>query len=466
MIRLSVFLFFLLSLSAVRSEIGLPAVVGDHMVLQQRSAVPLWGTARPGGLVKVTPSWDHRVYSVTAAVDGSWRVRIKTPVAGGPYTITLDDGKKLVLSDVLIGEVWICSGQSNMEMPVKGFMNQPVLHANELLLDAENPAIRLFRQERAASRQLQKDCKATGWETAGALSVREFSAVGYQYAKLLQARLRVPVGMIMSTWGGTVIEAWMDQPSLDSFPFVKVLSAEDTAKINKNEPTVLFNAMIHPLLGYGIRGVLWYQGEQNRPNPQVYDRLMASMVGEWRKLWQCGDWPFYYVQIAPYGYHDTLGPAAPVREAQARAMRLIPRSGMVVSMDVGDEHTIHPSDKGTIGERLLYWALADTYGWKGLAYLGPVYSSMKVVKNGIALSFSNASNGLTSYGKPLAAFEVAGDDRRFFPARARITGTGITVQSDSVRAPVAVRYAYKDWVVGDLYNTEGLPAEPFRSDSW
>jgi sialate O-acetylesterase len=436
------------------------------MVLQQRSRVALWGTARPHALVKVTVSWDHRVYSVGVAADSSWRVMVNTPAAGGPYTITLDDGRKLVLSDVLIGEVWVCSGQSNMEMPVKGFKNQPVLNANGLLLDAANPAIRLFRQERAASRGPERDCKATGWEAADAVDVAEFSAVGYQYAKLLQAKLKVPVGMIMSTWGGTVIEAWMDKPSLEPFPGIKVLPQDDTAKINKNEPTVLFNAMIHPIAGYGIKGVIWYQGEQNRTNAQLYDRLMASMVGEWRKLWHCGDWPFYFVQIAPYRYHDTLGPAAPLRDAQTRAWQLIPHSGMVVSMDAGDEHSIHPAAKAVISERLVYWALADTYGWKGLAYMGPVYTSMKVVKNGIALSFDHAPNGLTAYGKPLSAFEIAGEDRRFFPAKARITSTGVTVQSDSVQVPVAVRYAYKDWVVGDLYNTEGLPAVPFRTDSW
>ena len=456
----------MLNVVIAHSEIGLPAVIGDNMVLQQRSTVPLWGTAGAKTLVKAMPSWDHHTYSTIAAADGSWRIMIKTPVAGGPYTITLDDGKKLVIRNVLIGEVWICSGQSNMEMPVKGFANQPVMHSNELLLDAENPDIHLFRLERASSRKPEKNCKATGWEIANAVSAKEFSAVGYQFAKALQQKLKIPIGIIMSTWGGTVIEAWMDRPSLAPFEGVNIRSADDTARINKNEPTVLFNAMIHPIAGYAIRGVIWYQGEQNRTNSRIYDKLMTAMVTEWRKLWQCGDWPFYYVQIAPYAYHDTLGPAAPLREAQEKASLVIPHCGMVVSMDAGDEHSIHPADKTIISQRLLYWALADTYGWKGLAYASPAYRAMKVTKNSISLSFDHADNGLKAFGKPLAAFEIAGADKHFFPARARITASGITVQSDSVADPVAVRYAYKDWMPGDLYNTEGLPAAPFRTDNW
>ena len=381
-------------------------------------------------------------------------------------TITLTDGPKLVLHDILIGEVWLCSGQSNMEMPVKGFNNQPVLGSGKLLLDADNTQIRLFRLERAMSRKPEGDCKATPWEEASAMSVKEFSAVGYLYAKLLQEKLKVPVGIIESTWGGTMIEAWMDKSCLGNFPAIKVLEPADTTKMGKNEPTVLFNAMINPIIGYGIKGVIWYQGEQNRGNAGIYDKLMQSMVNEWRSVWKCGEWPFYYVQIAPYGYHDPLGPAAPLREAQGRALHLLSNSGMVVSMDVGEERSIHPADKQTISARLAYWALACTYGRKGLPYASPEYNGMKVAGHMVNISFGNAPNGLTSFGKELGAFEIAGEDKRFFPAKAKITGKGIAVESDSVLAPVAVRYAYKDWVVGDLYNTEGLPVGPFRTDSW
>jgi len=463
----SIFFLLLLSFSLhAFSEITLPSIIASNMVLQQRTDAPLWGKAAAGSRVSVITSWDHKTYTIMAGPDGLWKVMVKTPAAGGPYKITLSDGKTTILDNILIGEVWLCSGQSNMEMPVKGFKNQPILGSPQLLMDADNPQIRLFRLERAQSRIPQSDCKATPWQEANAASVTDFSAVGYQYAKILQEKLKVPVGIIMSTWGGTVIEAWMDQASLKNFPDIRVLQPADTTKITKNEPTVLYNAMIQPLIGFGIKGVIWYQGEQNRPNPEIYDSLLITMVQEWRHLWNRGEWPFYYVQIAPYGYNDKLGPAAPLREAQLKALPRIPNAGMVVSMDAGEQRSIHPADKAVISRRLACWALANTYGRAGIPYASPCYHGMKIEKDGIAISFDHAPNGLTSFGRPLAAFEVAGEDKVFYPANAKVTGSGVTVWSDSVRMPVAVRYAYKDWVVGDLYNTEGLPAAPFRTDDW
>jgi sialate O-acetylesterase len=245
--------------------------------------------------------------------------------------------------------------------------------------------------------------------------------------------------------------------------------APDTAKvINKNDPTVLFNAMINPFVGYGIKGVIWYQGEQNRINYQQYDRLLAAMVKEWRKVWQMGDWPFYYVQIAPYTYtlKDKQGLAAYLREAQQKALAEIPNSGMAVTMDVGSEKVIHPPDKLPVSKRLAYWALANTYGKKGLNYHSPVYKSIKITGSTAYVNFDYTPNGLTSFGKDLLAFEIAGDDGEYYPAKAKITGNGITVQCEKVKNPVAVRYGFKDWIVGDLYNTEGLPVTPFRTDNW
>jgi len=464
--RSIVLLVFLCCSLAGFSEITFPSVIASKMVLQQRSEVSLWGWATARSKVTVITSWDHKMYSAVTGSDGSWKVMVKTPGAGGPYSISCSDGKKVVLDDILIGEVWLCSGQSNMEMPVKGFKNQPVLGSTQLLMDADNPQIRLFRLERAQSRTPQTDCKATGWQQADAANVSDFSAVGYQYAKILQEKLKVPVGVIMTTWGGTVIEAWMDRESLALFPGIKVLHVDDTAKITKNEPAVLYNAMVRPLVGYGIKGVIWYQGEQNRTNPGIYDSLLVTMVKEWRRLWNRGDWPFYYVQIAPYGYNDKLGPAAPLREAQLKALPRIPNAGMVVSMDAGEQRSIHPADKTVISQRLAYWALAGTYGRAGLPYASPTYHGMKIERESVAISFDHASNGLTAFGKTLSAFEVAGSDKVFHPAKAKITSSGVTVWSDSVSAPMAVRYAWKDWVTGDLYNTEGLPAAPFRTDDW
>jgi sialate O-acetylesterase len=464
--RISYFVFVFLSSIPAFGKITLPSVIAGNMVLQQKTEVALWGRAKNLSNVTVIVSWNNKTYSVKSGTDGNWKLYVKTPSAGGPYSISFSDGEKLVLKDILIGEVWLCSGQSNMEMPVQGFKNQPILHSNELLMDAENPQIRLFRLERALSRTLQNDCIGTGWENATAQSVKEFSAVGYQYAKILQQKLKVPVGVIMSTWGGTNIESWMNENSLIQFPQIKILSSIDTSKIIKNEPTVLFKGMIHPVVGFGIKGVLWYQGEANRHNPQDYDKLMAAMVSEWRQIWNSGEWSFYYVQISPFAYNDKAGPAAPLREAQQKAMKQIPNSGMVVSMDVGEEKLIHPADKTTISNRLAYWALANDYGIKGLAYASPVYQSMKVEKNVVKINFENAPNGLSSFGKTIVAFEIAGEDKIFHPAEARITADGIVVQSESVKIPVAVRYAFKDWVIGDVYNTEGLPLAPFRTDKW
>jgi sialate O-acetylesterase len=466
MIR-SVLLFVCLALcgSSLEAKISLPSIISDHMVLQQRTSVPLWGKAARSAAVTIKTSWDRKTYTTRSDAGGHWRVSVATPAAGGPHSITLSDGAPLVLTDVLIGEVWVCSGQSNMEMPVKGFGNQPVLHAADLLFDAGQPLIRLIRYERGLTRTPQWDGKSTAWQVSDGERAREFSAVGYQFARLLQRRLGVPVGMIMSTWGGTRIEAWMSGSSLEAFPRVVLPATTDTAKMGKNDPAVLFNAMIHPFLGYGIRGVLWYQGEQNRFNPGEYDRLMAAMVKDWRSRWQ-RDFPFYYVQIAPFRYKDTIGPANLLREAQGRASTQIPNAGMVVTMDVGAENYIHPPDKTTVARRLAYWAVAHTYGTKGVPYASPVFKSMTIEGGAATVSFLHAENGLTSFGKPLQAFEVAGEDKVFFPATARITGKGVVVQSEKVKSPVAVRYAFKDWVEGDLFNTEGLPAAPFRTDNW
>ena len=455
----------LLGVVAAHARVILPSIFSDNMVLQQKDEVPLWGKAAPRKAISIITSWNNKKYTVVSDSEGAWRIKVTTPTAGGPYTIIFSDGEKLTLQNILIGEVWICSGQSNMEMPVKGFGNQPILGSSDILFDADNSQIRLIRFERAMSRTPQADGHSTSWQVSDAESAREFSAVGYQFAQMLQRKLKVPVGMIMSTWGGTKIEAWMSESSLKAFPDISIPALNDTARIIKNDPTVLFNAMIHPFLGYGVKGVLWYQGEQNRSNPQLYDRLMVAMVNEWRGRWN-RDFPFYYVQIAPFKYKDTIGPANLLREAQLKASTLIPNAGMVVTMDVGAEHFIHPPDKTTIARRLAYWAMANTYGMKGLPFASPVFKSMTIDNGAAIISFHYAENGLTSFGKALSAFEIAGEDKVFYPATARITGRGVVVQSDGVKKPVAVRYAFKDWVEGDLFNTEGLPASPFRTDHW
>lgn len=462
--KLVIILLLVLSLDA-SATINLPAVIGSNMVLQRQSEAALWGTAEANATVIVITSWNKRRYVVKSAANGAWKVKVQTLGAGGPYEITISDGKPVKLENVLIGEVWLCSGQSNMEMPVKGFKNQPVLNSADILVNADNPQIRLFRVPRNVSRVPLATCNAT-WELSSAESVAEFSAVGYQFAQMLHEKLHVPIGVIETTWGGTVIEAWMDEKSLQPFAGEIKIPAADVAKPDRNDATALYNGMVTPLVGFAIKGMLWYQGEANRNRAAQYQRLMPAMVKAWRAAWDCGEWPFYYVQIAPYTYNGDKGETGLLREAQLKALPEISNAGMAVSMDVGEERNIHPPDKTIIAKRLLYWALAKTYGYKGIPYSGPVFKSMAVAADTVKLSFDHAANGLTTFGKPLTNFEVAGADKVFHPANAWITGSGVYLKSDEVKNPVAARYAFGSWAVGTLYNTEGLPASSFRTDDW
>lgn len=449
--------------TAVSAKVILPPVIDHNMVLQQKTITVLWGKASPAAKVKITTSWNAKSYSIRTGNDSLWRVSVSTPAAGGPFDITFDDGEKLILKNILIGEVWVCSGQSNMSMPVKGFKNQPIAGSDELLQHAENPNIRLMQIQRQYSVKPEFDCKVSPWMAANMESVSEFSAVGYIYAKILQEKLKIPIGIIMTAWGGTKIEAWMNPGSLDSLSFIE--QSKQKAKITHNSPTVLYNAMINPIIGYAIKGVIWYQGEANRSNYQQYDQLMQAMVRGWRKAWNIGEWPFYYVQIAPFKY-DGTNQSAFLREAQLKASTLIPSSGMVVSMDVGKEAFIHAPDKTTIAKRLSLWALANNYGMTKLAFASPVYKSIHIKGDTAEVYFENAVNGLSTFGKDLTGFEVAGIDKEFYPATAKITSRGVMVFNEKVKKPVAVRYAFKDWVVGSLYNTEGLPVSSFRTDNW
>jgi sialate O-acetylesterase len=456
-------LSLILSISVARATVTLPAIFNNHMVMQRNAEVAVWGKAKPNSKLTLLSSWNKKTYTTKTGNDGSWKIKIATPEAGGPYTITFNDGEKLVLSDILIGEVWLCSGQSNMEMPVRGYTNQPTLHANEILMEAEELGVRLFRVGRNMSDTLVHNIDVK-WQVADIESVKDFSAVGYQFARMLQKTLKVPVGIIQSAFGGTNIETWMDKSSLQGFNDYRERPVN--SKIAKNYPAVLYNGMISPIIGYHIKGVIWYQGESNRPNPLTYDKKMAAMVALWRKQWDCGEWPFYYVQVAPNFYRDEFEKTYQLYEAQANAMKIIPNSGMVVSVDVGSISTIHPPDKTTISKRLVYWALNRTYGKSGIAYSSPMYQSMKTNGSKVELSFGNNSLGLTSYDQPLISFEVAGADKVFKPATAVLAGRTVVVESKDVPQPVAVRYAYQTGSAGNLYGGEGLPVAPFRTDAW
>ncbi|MEJ7740752.1 MAG: sialate O-acetylesterase [Chitinophagaceae bacterium] len=465
--KLVFFLLFSVAIyHAAYSKVSFPAIVGDNMVLQQQSTVMLWGWSKKGSMVTIVTSWNKKTYKTEKSSDGKWKMPISTPIAGGPYTISFNDGELTVLDNILIGEVWLCSGQSNMEMPVKGFRNQRILNSNELLLDAENESLRFFLVQKNTSKIPLEDVKGQ-WQQSSAATIKQFSAVAYQFGRALQQKLKVPVGLIGTYWGGTPIQAWMSVSSLNAFPEIKLPDPADTARMPAVTPTLLFNAMINPLVHFPVKGFLWYQGESNVSNAPQYEKLMGAMVGEWRKLWGSGESPFYFVQIAPYSYGNDSGrQSAYLREAQLKSVSNITNTGMAVSLDAGTRTNIHPPDKTVISKRLLYLALVKTYGKTGIGFSGPVYKSMKVEGNKANINFDFAENGLSSFEKELSHFEIAGEDRMFYPASASITQEGLVVQSVKVQAPVAVRYAFKNWVIGDLYNTEGLPASSFRTDNW
>ncbi|HLP36031.1 sialate O-acetylesterase [Lacibacter sp.] len=447
------------------SQTRLPAMFSDNMVLQQQQMVSVWGVDNPNAKITVLGSWGKNATAITDA-KGHWKLKLQTPAAGGPYTVVIKGSKEVTLKNVLIGEVWFCSGQSNMEMPVKGYSNQPVIGSNETILNSSNDNIRFLNTSRSASITPLYDVKGE-WNAAGPATTGNFSATAYYFAKKLQSVLNVPVGIIQSAWGASTIESWMDKQSLSEFKN-KIIPNKLPDSIPNRTPTIMYNSMLHPYIGYTIKGVLWYQGESNRENASEYYALFTSMINSWRKQWQQDDFPLYFVQIAPIEPGKVN--AAFLREAQLQTMLSVKNTGMAVTMDIGERTVIHPAQKEQVGNRLAYWALAKDYNVKGIAFSGPVYRQLEKTANGrLMLTFDYCDQGLTSFGKPLTDFEIAGEDKVFYPAQAMIRNDKngvLVVWSDAVKEPVSVRYAFKNWAEGSLFNTQGLPASSFRTDNW
>ena len=465
--KLTFLLTALLAATGVNAKVTLPKMFSDGMVMQRETNANLWGTAKASATVSITTSWDGKAYSVKVGKDGKWKAAVATPKAGGPYRITFDDGQQTVLDNILIGELWICSGQSNMEMPMKGFKNQPVENAVEDILHSTDNGLRLFTVKRN-SRFAPVDTVSGRWSEATPASVREFSATAYHFGRELRRMLGVPVGLIVTSWGGSACEAWMKADWLKAFPDAKIPATEADIKSKNRTPTVLYNGMLHPLIGVTMRGVIWYQGEDNVPRYKTYADMLSTMVRGWRAEWGQGDFPFYFCQIAPYDYSliDWTTNSALLREQQSKAELMIPNAGMAVLMDAGLEYGIHPRKKHLAGLRLALLALKNTYGVEGLTAESPYYKEVKFQGDTAVVTFERAgmwvygSNGLKS-----DLFEVAGEDRVFHPAKAWIERSKVYVKSDAVKHPVAVRYAFKDWVEGDLY-CDGLPVSSFRTDDW
>ncbi len=483
------------------ADVRLPHIFGDHMVLQREKPVRVWGWADPGETVKVSVA--DKQGETTADPQGHWNVELPAVTATSPIEMTVAGKNSIVLHDLLVGEVWICSGQSNMQMNVASSND-----AKKEIKGAKHPNIRLFTVPMRPAGEPADDVSG-GWKACTPETIPSFSAVGYFFGRSLHDQLDVPIGLINSSWGGTRIEPWTPPVGFREVPalaeilsgiekanaeyakmtevalpqYAAWLAAAEKAKANKESipapppwpvsplatniaPTGLYNGMIHPLVPFAIRGAIWYQGESNLADGMLYDDKMKALIGGWRSVWQEGDFPFLYVQLAPFRYGNANPTLLPkIWEAQTAALA-IPNTGMAVTNDIGNPKDIHPKDKQDVGKRLALWALAKAYG-KQIVYSGPLYKSMTVEDAKIRVKFDNVGGGMVARdGKPLTWFTIAGDDKKFVDAQATIDGDSVIVTSPDIKKPVAVRFAWDDVANPNLQNIEGLPASAFRTDKW
>lgn len=448
----------------------LPEILSDGMVLQQNSRVNIWGKAERGKTVEVKPCWSKTAVRVTVDNTGNWIAVIETPEASfTPRTITISDGEEIVLSDILIGEVWLASGQSNMEMPLQGFNNNPILDANETIaLSGQYPAIRFVTIPKTPSFEPLESVKGR-WQVCNPANSPGFSATAFFFAETLHKSMNVPVGIIVSSWGGTRVEGWTNREILETYPDVDL----DEEAVNKlhpmTRPLLMYNGMIHPITNYVIKGFIWYQGESNVGAHQVYAERLHNMVTLWRTQWNNPELPFYYVEIAPfeYGNANDTG-AAYLREAQFKAQKLISHSGMISTNDLVEPYelrNIHPRNKTDVGKRLAFMALNKTYGYERVAAHGPEYHSMEIRDGKVIVSFDHANEGFNRTDG-IEGFEIAAEDGQFLPAQAIVRDGKVEVYREGVDQPVAARYCFKNFQTGNLAGIRELPVVPFRTDSF
>jgi sialate O-acetylesterase len=478
---------------AVRADVKPSAICSEGMVLQQKTKSKIWGTADKGE--KVTVSFRGKETSGEAGSDGQWSVAVETGEAGGPFPLSISGKNKIQYANVLVGEVWVCSGQSNMEWSVNAGNDSDKDSAKSTPV---NPMLRMFTVRKNPQPALTSELAGT-WVEAKPESVGGFSAVGYFFGRDLQKSIKVPVGLIHTSWGGTRAEAWTSRAVLDATPefkfeheaFGKQLEAfKNDSKlknpVHANAPSALYNGMIYPILNYAIKGAIWYQGESNAGKAYQYRTLFPLMIKNWRDDWKSGELPFLFVQLAPFtAVAKEPGESnwAELREAQLLTLKL-PHTGMAVITDYGDETDIHPTPKQPVGERLSLIARATTYGEK-VEYSGPLYKDVKIDGSKAVLSFTHLGGGLEARkielterpknhkewrvkegSAELVGFTVCGEDRKFHPAKAVIQGDTVVVTSEAVTKPVAVRYGWAQHPVCNLYNKTGLPATPFRTDEF
>ncbi|GAB3529746.1 sialate O-acetylesterase [Pontibacter brevis] len=450
-----------LSLSVVNAAwaVTVPAIFSDHMVLQHKAEVIIWGSGKTGEEITVTGSWDNKPVKAKASNQAKWSVKLNTPAAGGPYTVTIKGYNTIVINDVLIGEVWLASGQSNMEWSAAAGIEG----AEQEVPKASYPEIRFFSVAHQTADGPQLDLKGE-WVVSAPETMKHFSAVAYFFGRELHQELKVPVGLINSSWGGTPGEVWVSPETIAANPVLKEAAAQQKeVEWGPVQPGKAYNAMIAPLIPYRIAGALWYQGESNTGTPEAYATLLPALIKNWRSGWGC-EFPFYFVQIAPYKDYGPYAGAL-LRDSQRKSLRT-PNTGMVVVSDIGNNDDIHPRNKIDVGKRLANLALNKTYGKTERPASGPLFREMKVEGKKVRLFFDYAENGLVSKGKTLPNFEIAGEDQHFVKADARIEGNTVVVQAKSVKKPVAVRYEWSNTVEPNLFNKAGLPASSFRTDNW
>ncbi len=453
---------FVLATTAAVAAVKPAALFSDNAVLQREMSVPVWGTADNDE--KVTVTFQDQSVS-TVAKDGKWMVKLAPMKAGGPFDMTISGSNTIVVKNILIGEVWVCSGQSNMEFRLTTASN-----GAEAIAASADPKLRLFTVHRNASYVPLTDVDSS-WQPCNPDTVPTFTAVGYFFGRDLRKALDVPIGLIHSSWGGTFAEAWTSPDGWKALPSYSQWVSDEWAKKadGPNHPSTLYNAMINPLVPYAIKGAIWYQGEANAGRAFKYRTLFPNMIKSWRAAWGQGDFPFLFVQLAPWmptnnGPQEGTWPE--LREAQLLTTKTCPKTGMAVTTDVGNKENIHPTDKEPVGARLALAARKIAYG-ENIVYSGPIYKGMKTSGDGITLYFNHVGGGLVAKDGELKGFTIAGEDRNFVAATAKIVdGNKVVVSSAAVAKPVAVRYGWLNCPDVNLYNAEGIPASPFRTDDF
>lgn len=456
-----VFALGILQSGSTWAKVTLPAVFTDSMVLQQNSNVPVWGWGVASEKLKIVGSWASQdTIKTEVGSDGRWRTELPTGKAGGPYTLQIIGSSTQVLHDVMLGEVWLCSGQSNMEWkPSSGIVDK-----EQEIAAANYPNIRFFTAKLRGALHPQDNCEGQ-WEVCSPEVMEQTSAVAYFFGRQLHKDLQVPIGLIVSAWGGTPAEVWTPQ---------EVIEQDSVLESNKPQKTVpwwpiesgrLYNQMIHPFMPYRIAGTIWYQGESNQDRCSTYDAVMKELIKSWRKGFET-EFPFYFVQIAPHTYNAPNNTPALLREQQEKTSREMPGTGMVVISDlVNDVRNIHPTDKQHVGLRLANMALAKNYGVDLKGYQSPTFASMTIEKDKAIIRFNHAEEGIKCSQKKIVGVKIAGESGEWMEATARIVGNTLVVSAPKLKHPTRVTYCFDDATIGNLFNNEGLPVAPFRTDT-